>query len=304
MQRHLRVGAVQRLPAGVRLDVDRVARGDEGAEVGDRVGEDVAVTVAGQVQRLVEVHGARRVDRDHREVGAVEVGQPWVRGCLRRPRPPPPVGTTGVTSSSAWICVIPARSVSAATPRAGSGPSSRGRTLTTRLPHMGSSLVCRRCSSCCLRARARPRRDEASRSTWRPSRCRPWLRHGSASWTPWSTLCSGERSEAARVLEVPKSQLELVGLNARRAHAPRRRVPTTSTPGCCTTPCRPATLSTAARRRATSRLLVTSSLFGVVGPADRIPAYRLSGDAVLPGLGGVAAHWRESLGPRARRGRR
>jgi hypothetical protein len=59
----------------------------------------------------------------------------------------------------------------------------------------------------------------------------------------------------------------------------------------------PATLSTSARRRATSRLLVTSSVFGVVGAADRIPAYRLSGDAVLPGLGGVAAHWRDSLGP-------
>ena len=59
----------------------------------------------------------------------------------------------------------------------------------------------------------------------------------------------------------------------------------------------PATLSTAARRRATSRLMVTSSLFGLVGPADRIPAYRLSGDAVLPGLGGVAAVWRDALGP-------
>jgi hypothetical protein len=59
----------------------------------------------------------------------------------------------------------------------------------------------------------------------------------------------------------------------------------------------PATLSTAARRRATSRLLVTSSLFGLVGPTDRIPAYRLSGDAHLPGLGGVAGHWRDSLSP-------
>jgi cytoplasmic iron level regulating protein YaaA (DUF328/UPF0246 family) len=40
---------------------------------------------------------------------------------------------------------------------------------------------------------------------------------------------------------------------------------------------------------------VTSSLFGLIGPADRIPAYRLSGDAALPGLGSVAAHWRDAL---------
>ena len=58
----------------------------------------------------------------------------------------------------------------------------------------------------------------------------------------------------------------------------------------------PATLSTAARRRAASRLLVTSSPFGLVGPADRIPAYRLSGDAVLPGTGSVAGVWRQALG--------
>ena len=56
-------------------------------------------------------------------------------------------------------------------------------------------------------------------------------------------------------------------------------------------------LDTAAKRRATSRVAVTSSLFGLVRPADRIPAYRLSGDATLPGLGPVAGVWREHLGP-------
>src|SRR6185295_2536369 len=45
------------------------------------------------------------------------------------------------------------------------------------------------------------------------------------------------------------------------------------------------------------RLRITSSLFGVVAPTDRIPAYRLSGDAVLPGLGTVAGVWRDALGP-------
>ena len=51
-----------------------------------------------------------------------------------------------------------------------------------------------------------------------------------------------------------------------------------------------------ARRRATSRVAVVSSLFGMVRPGDRIPAYRLSGDASLPGLGPVAGVWRAHLG--------
>lgn len=110
------------------------------------------------------------------------------------------------------------------------------------------------------------------------------------------SLCAGDPAEAARVLEVPKSQLGLVDLNARIRTAPTARADQVYS-GVLYDALSPATLSPAARRRATSRLLVTSSLFGLVGPADRIPAYRLSGDAVLPGLGGVAAHWRDSLGP-------
>lgn len=109
-------------------------------------------------------------------------------------------------------------------------------------------------------------------------------------------LCSGDPAEAARVLEVPKSQLGLVDLNARLRTAPTARADQVYS-GVLYDALSPTTLSPAARRRATTRLLVTSSLFGLVGPADRIPAYRLSGDAVLPGLGGVAAHWRGSLGP-------
>lgn len=57
------------------------------------------------------------------------------------------------------------------------------------------------------------------------------------------------------------------------------------------------TLSPAARRRSSTRLAITSSLFGLVRPGDRIPPYRLSGDVSLPGLGPVAGVWREHLGP-------
>ena len=59
-----------------------------------------------------------------------------------------------------------------------------------------------------------------------------------------------------------------------------------------------ASLDAAARRRATSWVVVTSGLFGVVRIGDRIPAYRLPGDARLPGLGPVAAVWRTALAGR------
>ena len=34
-----------------------------------------------------------------------------------------------------------------------------------------------------------------------------------------------------------------------------------------------------------------SSLYGVVGPGERIAPYRLGGGVSLPGLGGIASHW-------------
>ncbi|MGD9961297.1 YaaA family protein [Nocardioides sp.] len=57
------------------------------------------------------------------------------------------------------------------------------------------------------------------------------------------------------------------------------------------------TLTAPARRRATTRVGIVSSLFGLVRPGDRIAPYRLSGDVSLPGLGPVAGVWREHLGP-------
>ncbi len=110
------------------------------------------------------------------------------------------------------------------------------------------------------------------------------------------TLCEGDPASAADVLEVPKTQLDLVELNARVRTAPTARADAVYA-GVLYDALGLATLSPGARRRATSRVRVISSLFGLVAPTDRIPAYRLSGDAVLPGLGTVAGVWRESLGP-------
>jgi cytoplasmic iron level regulating protein YaaA (DUF328/UPF0246 family) len=42
-------------------------------------------------------------------------------------------------------------------------------------------------------------------------------------------------------------------------------------------------------------VLIASALWGVVRPGDRIPAYRLEMSAKPPGIGGLAAYWREPL---------
>jgi hypothetical protein len=109
------------------------------------------------------------------------------------------------------------------------------------------------------------------------------------------TLCATDPDKAAATLDVPKSQLDLIERNAQLPTAPTARADQVYA-GVLYEALDVPTLSSAAKRRAGTRLAVTSSLFGLVGPADRIPAYRLSGDAVLPGVGGVAGLWREHLG--------
>jgi uncharacterized protein len=110
------------------------------------------------------------------------------------------------------------------------------------------------------------------------------------------TLCETDPDKAAETLGVPKTQLDLIGLNTRLRTAPTARADHVYT-GVLYDALGLPSLSAAARRRAGTRLAVTSALFGLLGPADRVPAYRLSGDAVLPGVGGVAGLWRSRLGP-------
>jgi cytoplasmic iron level regulating protein YaaA (DUF328/UPF0246 family) len=109
-------------------------------------------------------------------------------------------------------------------------------------------------------------------------------------------LCESDPDKAAATLDVPKTQLDLIGLNARLRTAPTARSDHVYA-GVLYDALGLPSLSGAARRRAGSRLAITSALFGLLGPADRIPAYRLSGDAVLPAVGGVAGLWRAHLGP-------
>jgi cytoplasmic iron level regulating protein YaaA (DUF328/UPF0246 family) len=109
-------------------------------------------------------------------------------------------------------------------------------------------------------------------------------------------LCEGDPDVAAKTLGIGGTQADLVELNRRLRTAPTARADRVYS-GVLYDALDLATLSTAARRRATGRLAVTSSLFGMLRPSDRIPAYRLSGDTTLPGLGAVAGVWRDNLGP-------
>ncbi|WGW13450.1 peroxide stress protein YaaA [Saxibacter everestensis] len=58
-----------------------------------------------------------------------------------------------------------------------------------------------------------------------------------------------------------------------------------------------ASLSARGRKRARESVLVFSGLWGAVGLRDRIPAYRLSMAAALPGTGKLASWWKPRLTP-------
>jgi cytoplasmic iron level regulating protein YaaA (DUF328/UPF0246 family) len=58
-----------------------------------------------------------------------------------------------------------------------------------------------------------------------------------------------------------------------------------------------ATLPAAARRRGEAQVRTVSGLWGLVAPADPIPAYRLKMSASLDGLGRLATWWRPHLSP-------
>jgi hypothetical protein len=114
------------------------------------------------------------------------------------------------------------------------------------------------------------------------------------------SLCAAEDDAvAARVLGLGPTQVDQVGLDARVLESPAARADHVYT-GVLYEALDVASLSTAARRRATSWLAITSGLFGLVRPSDRIPAYRLSGDVSLPGLGPVSTYWSTRLDPAVR----
>jgi cytoplasmic iron level regulating protein YaaA (DUF328/UPF0246 family) len=107
-------------------------------------------------------------------------------------------------------------------------------------------------------------------------------------------LCRADREHARQVLGLPPGLADLVARNALLTDAATARADRVYT-GVLYDALGLPELPPDARRRAASRVAVVSALFGLVRPTDRIPAYRLSGDASLPGLGPVAAVWRAAL---------
>lgn len=114
-------------------------------------------------------------------------------------------------------------------------------------------------------------------------------------------LCAGDPAAAAGILGVGSTQQDLVGRNAGLREAPTARADRVYT-GVLYDALDAGSMSAAAKRRAGSRVAVTSALFGLVRLHDRIPAYRLSGDTTLPGLGPVAGVWRDALPTAVERG--
>lgn len=107
------------------------------------------------------------------------------------------------------------------------------------------------------------------------------------------------RHDAATVLGLGATQADLVDLDRRLRTSPTVRAEELYT-GVLYDALGLPTLSTAARRRAASRIGIVSSLFGLVRTGDRLPSYRLAGDVTLPGLGPVAGVWRAALEPGVR----
>jgi cytoplasmic iron level regulating protein YaaA (DUF328/UPF0246 family) len=109
-----------------------------------------------------------------------------------------------------------------------------------------------------------------------------------------TTLCSTSPTKARTILGLGPKQAEEVARNANllsAATAPAIEVYTGVLFGALDA----ASLSAAAQKRLNTHVLISSALFGFLSPTDPIPAYRLSGDTALPGIGPLHSVWREPL---------
>lgn len=107
-------------------------------------------------------------------------------------------------------------------------------------------------------------------------------------------LCSGNQQRAEKALGLGPKQRDLVSMNSELKKAPTAPAIDIYT-GVLYEALDYASLNAAAKKRADKRLAIASALFGLVKPSDAIPAYRLSGDTNLPGIGQLASVWKEPL---------
>ena len=107
-------------------------------------------------------------------------------------------------------------------------------------------------------------------------------------------LCAGPATRVRSALRLGPRQDDEIARNAALGTAPTAAAIEVYT-GVLYDALDVATLSGPARTRLTETTLVQSALFGVVGAGDAIPAYRLSADSTLPGLGVVSRWWAPRL---------
>ena len=107
-------------------------------------------------------------------------------------------------------------------------------------------------------------------------------------------LCSGPEDTALEVLGLTPGQAEAIKRDLDAATAPTLRAADLYTgvlydrmglPG----------LLREHPDRVRERVLIFSGLWGVVGPDDALPPYRLSMGVKLPPLGGLGAYWRKAM---------
>jgi uncharacterized protein len=107
-------------------------------------------------------------------------------------------------------------------------------------------------------------------------------------------VCKGPKGKALEALGLSASMAPLVERNLLLQSAPASPAIEIYT-GVLYEALNWSALTAKARKRGEESVLISSALFGVVRPQDRIPAYRLSMDVSLPKLGGLAAFWRPAL---------
>lgn len=112
--------------------------------------------------------------------------------------------------------------------------------------------------------------------------------------TALQRLCAGPAGKARTTLGItPRQDAE------RQRNADLRRAPTAAAgevySGVLYDALDLRTLPARSARRAATDIVISSALFGLLRFTDRIPAYRLSADTTLPGVGRLAGAWREPV---------
>ena len=113
--------------------------------------------------------------------------------------------------------------------------------------------------------------------------------------TELTTVCRGDVDAAATALGLGPTQRDVVRANARlRTRSCAAAITVYS--GVLYDALDAPSLAARARSRLDEHVVIASALWGLIRPADLIPAYRLSGSARLPGLASLPALWKKPVG--------